>query len=81
MNKKQLIETLEKFPDNIDILMSQDAEGNGFSSMDGYSVEYVRDDYDGGRTEELFTEEDLVDDTEDGAVPDYFRKVLVVWPV
>jgi hypothetical protein len=80
MNKPQLIEEINKLPDNVEFLVSKDAEGNAFSPLEAFSLEYVdENDYDSGVIEEVFTEEDLREDSEDGEIPDNFRLVAVAW--
>lgn len=79
-----LVRILEKNPD-LQILVASDAEGNSFSSLDDVSIQYVDRHYAGGRTEEIWDAEDLLDDVEDSdeeaEVLSNFKKVLVIWPV
>jgi hypothetical protein len=80
MNKPQLIEEINKLPDNIEFLVSKDAEGNAFSPLEAFSLEYVDElDYESDAVENVFSEEDLREDSEDGEIPDNFRLVAVVW--
>lgn len=80
MNKPQLIAEINKLPDNVEFLVSKDAEGNAFSPLEAFSLEYVDElDYDTGIIENVFTEEDLREDSEDGEIPDNFRLVAVAW--
>jgi len=80
MNKPQLIAEINKLPDNVEFLVSKDAEGNAFSPLEAFSLEYVDElDYDSGIIENVFTEEDLREDSEDGEIPDNFRLVAVAW--
>jgi hypothetical protein len=75
-------ELLSQFQGNPErILIAKDAEGNEFSQVSGYSIEYVDRDYNGGRTEDVFNEEDLIEDSEEGTIPENFVPVLVLWPV
>lgn len=76
MNKKQLIDALAHFPDEIEILVSSDSEGNEFSSLEFADPMYTLRSYTGGRTEEIFSAEDL-DDTEE---TDNLKEVLILWP-
>lgn len=76
MNKKQLLETLAHFPDEIEILVSSDSEGNEFSSLEFVDSMLTLKSYTGGATEEIFSAEDL-DDTED---TDNLKEVLILWP-
>lgn len=82
MNKQQLIAALDKYPNDVQILLATDPEGNTFSTLDeGFSIEYVEADYAGGQTDAVFNGEDLSEDSEDGNIPETFRQVLVFWPV
>lgn len=80
MDRDQLVEALNKLPGNPQIILSMDAEGNEFSGLADYSIEYVEEDYRGGRTEDIFNEDDLRDDN-DGEIPDGFKPVVVLWRV
>jgi hypothetical protein len=80
MNSEELISFLQKNPSD-EVLLASDAEGNSFSSVDEVTKSYVLKDYDGGRTEEVFDAEDLVDETDpDEAVLEHFKPVLVIYP-
>ncbi len=84
MNKSQLIEAINKLPDDIEFIVSQDAEGNSFSDLEGVSVEYVvKEDYELGGIESIFSEEDIAEDfpEEEGRIPDEFKAVAVIWRV
>lgn len=80
MHKDPLNEVLSKTPGNPRILLAKDSEGNEFSAIEGWSIEYVDKDYAGGRTEDVFNEEDLLEDSDDETIPDNFVPVLVLWP-
>lgn len=41
MNVKKLIEYLKAFPDNTEIIISSDAEGNSYSPLVDYGGEYI----------------------------------------
>lgn len=77
---KDLLSEVSDLP-NLRVLLAKDAEGNEFSELDGFSVEYVDESYTGGRTEDIFSEDDLREDSENGEIPDNFTPVLVLWPV
>jgi hypothetical protein len=81
MNKKQFVESLDKYPDDIEILLAADSEGNTYALLEGSSIEYVDKDYNGSPTDEVFNGEDLAEDAEDGQIPSNFKEVLVFWPV
>jgi hypothetical protein len=80
MNKQQLIEEINKLPDDIEFLSSKDDEGNGYRWISGISVEYVHksevNDYE---VEMVTTEEDLQDDYTPEEVVEQFTKVAVIW--
>lgn len=81
MNKKQLIDALEEFPDTIEILVSADSEGNSYSSLEFVDQQLALKDYSGGKTEEIFSKEDVADDHDDSdPILDSFKEVLVLWP-
>lgn len=80
MNKQQLIEEINKLPDNIEFLSAKDDEGNGYRWISGISIEYVHksevNDYE---VEMVTTEEDLQEDYTAEEVAEQFTKVAVVW--
>ena len=80
MLKDQLIAVLNKIPGNPEISLASDAEGNEFSELDGYSVEYVNKDFPEDYETSVFTEEDIRDDN-DGEIPENFVPVVVLWRV
>lgn len=80
MTPEELIAFVQKNPTTL-ILVASDAEGNSFSSVDEVHPAYVLKDYEGGRTDEVFDAEDLVDETDpDEAVLQHFKPVLVIYP-
>lgn len=83
MNKPQLIEDVNRIPEDIHgVLVSSDAEGNSFNLIDEFSTAYVdEDDLKSGYIQQILTEEDLLEDSEDGKIPDNFKKVAVIWPI
>lgn len=84
MNKSQLIESINKLPDDIEFVVAQDAEGNSFSDLEGVSVEYViKDHFAVGNYDSIFSEEDIAEDfpEEEGQIPDEFQAVAVIWRV
>lgn len=84
MNKSQLIEAISKLPDDIEFIVSSDAEGNSYSDLVDVSLEYVlKVDYEVGDMESVFSEEDIAEDfpEEEGRIPDEFIPVAVIWRV
>lgn len=82
MKVKELIEELQKLPQDLKVLMSQDPEGNGYSAFSGgFSLGYSEapDEY----RPEWTSEEDWgwQYDGEDVEVPPYpGNNVVVMWP-
>lgn len=76
-----LIERLQKFPQNLEVVLSTDAEGNSFKSLEDVEVYFVEKPDPGTDTiESVFTEEDLADESPE--VLEYaFKKVAVFWPM
>lgn len=84
MNKPQLLELVNSLPDDLEgILVASDAEGNEFNLLDNaYSIELVSEDgLKSGYIDGMWSEEDLLEDSEDGKIPDNFKKVAVLWPI
>lgn len=82
MNKTQLIEAVNKLPDDVQgVLVSTDAEGNEFHLLDEFSIQYVDEtELESGDIESILSEEDILEDEEVSKVPDSFKKVVVIWP-
>lgn len=84
MNKSQLVELVNSLPDDLEgVLVASDAEGNEFHLLDrAYSIELVSEDsLKSGYIDGMWSEEDLLEDSEDGTIPDEFKKVAVLWPI
>lgn len=84
MNKPQLLELVNSLPDDLEgVLVASDAEGNEFHLLDrAYSIELVSEDsLKSGYIDGMWSEEDLLEDSEDGKIPDDFKKVAVLWPI
>jgi hypothetical protein len=83
MNKAQLLEAVNKLPDDIrGIIVATDAEGNAYSFLDEISVEYVYgQDFESGYVESIMSVEDILEDSDEEEIPDDFSKVAVIWPV
>lgn len=83
MTVAELIRKLQTYnPDDL-VLLSKDEEGNGFSSIEDFSLELVELDYEGGLAEDLFNQEDLLDNDPDLTIADIkqnFQEVLILWP-
>ena len=63
MNKQQLIDEINKLPDDVDILSAKDDEGNGYRWINGISLEYIdRAEDSGWECETVLTQEDIEDD-------------------
>jgi len=80
MNKSQLIEEINKLPDDIEFLSAKDDEGNGYRWISGISVDYIlkseEHDYE---IEYLISEEDVRDDYTPEEVAGQLKKVAVIW--
>lgn len=77
MNVKQLRNLLLDYPDDLEILMAEDAEGNGFNRLIEFSVYYIPPNDDKhGSVAEVF---DVALGVEDGYWAD-FEPRLVFWP-
>ena len=80
MNKQQLLEEINKLPDDIDILSSKDDEGNGYRWINGISLEYIDKSEDTGwETDSVMSEEDIMDDYTEEEVELYLKRVAVIW--
>lgn len=80
MNKQQLIEEINKLPDDVDILSAKDDEGNGYRWINGISLEYIDKSEDTGwETESVMSEEDIRDDYTDEEIALYLKRVAVIW--
>lgn len=80
MNKKQLIEALATATDDTIILVSSDAEGNSYSSLEYVGSMLIPQVYSGGETEDIFSEEDVILDYEDEESSEMFKPVVVLYP-
>lgn len=77
MNVKQLRNLLLDYPDDLEILLAEDEEGNGFHRLSEFSVYYIYPhDDDHGSVEEVF---DVPLGTDDGYDVDFVPR-LVFWP-
>lgn len=76
MNVSELIHELSKFAADIEVVQSQDAEGNSFASLDAVNICYRDADWSGGRIDDVYTADDLEEDEIEDNVP-----VVVLWPV
>lgn len=80
MNKQQLIEEINKLPDDVDILSSKDDEGNGYRWINGISLEYIDKSEDTGwEIDSVLTEEDIRDDYTEEEIAKVFKRVAVIW--
>lgn len=77
-----LIECLSKLPSDTIILQPKDASDSEFISLSGASLMYVDKYYDGGYTDEIWDEDDLLDQSDEldkDNVLSNFQQVLVLW--
>lgn len=80
MNKSQLIEEINKLPDDIEFLSAKDDEGNGYRWVSGISVDYIRkEDADAWEIDSLLSEDDVQDDYTEQEISDDLKKVAVIW--
>lgn len=80
MNKQQLIEEINKLPDDIEFLSAKDDEGNGYRWINGISLEYIhKDENTGWEAESVESEEDIHEDYTEQEIADNFVKVAVIW--
>lgn len=81
MNVKQLKEELSKYPDNMQILISSDEEGNGFNRLYELAESmWLRSDWDG---DQIYVMPEMIGThgyTEEDRAPEGAEKVLVLWP-
>lgn len=77
MNVKQLRNLLLDFPDEVEILIAEDPEGNGYRTLSELEMNWIYPgDDDFGRVDEIY---DVPLGTEDGYDRD-FEPRLVLWP-
>lgn len=80
MNKSQLIEEINKLPDDIEFLSSKDDEGNGYRWVNGISVDYIHKseehDYE---IESLLSEDDAKEYYTDEEIKEHLKKVATFW--
>lgn len=74
MNIKQLIEKLKEYPENMQVKVAQDPEGNGFSSLEDIEQSYFREDWN-----EIFNMEDLLEQEKE-EIGNVVTEVLILWP-
>lgn len=83
MTTEQLIELLKKHP-GLTVLQSADAEGNTYSATFDADIAYVDRNYDGGQTDEVWDETDLLDEHDPEDDDEFlagFQRVLVIYPI
>jgi len=66
MKVSELAEILQSYPDNLEVVLSIDPEGNGFKKLDGHSG-YLWDGYD-------------IYDPEQEVAPCNAEEAVVLWP-
>ena len=83
MKVKQLRDLLLNLPDDMEIILSKDAEGNHFSPLADYNADsiYVADTtYSGDVYDDSWTADDAVVDEERWQEMLKSPRVLVLWP-
>lgn len=84
MKVRQLVDLLLAMPQELEVKISSDPEGNGFYGLSGHGIGYVESPVDRWYHEDLHDEDDIVEFPEDGDedpyVPAGYDKVLVLWP-
>lgn len=80
MNKQQLIEEINKLPDDIEFLSAKDDEGNGYRWVSGISIDYIRkEDSEAWEIDSLLSEYDVQDEYSPEEVERDLTKVAVLW--
>jgi len=80
MNKSQLIEEINKLPDDIEFLSSKDDEGNGYRWVSGISVDYIhKSEENDWEIESLLSEDDAKESYTDEEIAKYLKKVATIW--
>jgi hypothetical protein len=80
MNKSQLIEEINKLPEDIEFLSAKDDEGNGYRWVSGISVDYIRkEDSEAWEIESLLSEDDVQEDYSPEEIERDLTKVAVIW--
>lgn len=84
MKKQELLDEISKLPDDIEFILANDDEGNGYRYLNGVSLEYIRKDESVDYViESTLSEEEAAEyvaDISDEENPeDYLQKVAVVW--
>lgn len=83
MKVKQLIAELKKLPQDAEVIMSRDAEGNGFSPLDGFDIGTIHPDEVGQHRIDAFFSNSHTDEAcglEKGE-RETFVKAICIWPV
>lgn len=74
MNVKQLRNLLLDFPDDLEILVASDQEGNRFNRLIELGTGYIyQNDDKHGAVDEVYAEDDLDE-------PEFMEMRLVLWP-
>lgn len=80
MNKPELIDLINKLPDDIQFLSATDDEGNSYRWINGVSVEYIHkyeaEDY---IVDSVLSEEDAKEDFTEEEIKEQLVKVAVIW--
>lgn len=84
MNIKNLKQLIESLPDDMEVILQKDSEGNGYSPLSGGDPEsvYFKDSsYSGDVYNTSFTAEELDMDEDEWEKMKVKNKVLVLYPV
>ena len=84
MNKKELLELIKDLPDDMEIILQKDSEGNDYSPLAGVAYECIyipETTYNGTVYSTELTEEDFGLDEDEWDEMNTNPKVLVLYPV
>lgn len=86
MTVEELIALLQKEDPKAQVMLSQDAEGNGYSGFGGLDVAYVEPDWEGERVEGVLFAEDFEEELDEDGESEYgeksaYKKVVAFWPI
>lgn len=81
MNVKELLDELGKWPEEAEVVLQKDAEGNDYSPLVGAegNVLYVAESSWSGNCVHIDDEPDYIN--EDGSLEPDMSRVVVLWPV
>ena len=80
MNKPELIDLINKLPDDIQFLSAADDEGNSYRWISGVSVDYIhKDEVEDYIVDSVLSEEDAKEDFTEEEIKEQLVKVAVIW--